>query len=188
MNKNDKRKILEILGYKPNKKNKYNNEKIASFAGVKKALKGASIGAVAGASIGLNKAYDTVSQNPNMSSDEKAYHTAVPTIGKAAAGAAIGGIALPIASSKVKKLGTNISKLFKTSEFLDELTYIKLASMNIPSDDEIEESKNISNDDEDDTVESNGLFSSSNKTLDSDYTLQNAKEKKTDISDIGLGR
>lgn len=188
MNKNDKRKILEILGYKPDKKNKNDNEKTASLTGFGKAVKGAAIGATIGGSMGLNKAYEAVSQNPNMDSEEKAYHTIAPTVGKAAAGAAIGGIALPFAKSKITKAGKSVAKLFKTSEFLDELTYIKLASMNIPSNEEIEESKNISNDDEDDIVESNGLFSSSNKTLDSDYTLQNAKEKKTDISDIGLGR
>lgn len=187
MNKKDERKILEILGYKPDKDKKYTNEKTASLKGFGRALKTGAIGTVVGATVGINKGYNKINENQNMDTEEKAFHTVAPTVGGALAGAAIGGIAYPMLKSKVGKIGTKVSKLFKTSEFLDELTFIKSASMNIPSEDEIDESKNVSNKN-DDMIKSNGLFSSTDKTLDSEYTLQNAIEKKTDVSDVGLGR
>lgn len=184
MKKNDERKLLEILGYKPKKKTE--TEKTASLEGFGKAIKGAALGTTIGASLGISKGYGKIQENPNMDNDDKLYHAVMPTTTGAVAGALTGGVAIPYAKKKAKSLATNVSKLFKTSEFIDELTMIKSASMNIPSEDEIDESKNVASKDE--IVDSNGEPNSIDKTLDSDYTLQNAREKRTDISDVGPNR
>lgn len=182
MTPKEKRRILEILGYYKPK----HVEKTASLAGVGKALKGAALGTAIGASVGINKGYSKISENPNMSNEDKGYHAVMPTIAGAAIGALTGGVAIPKVKNGFGKATSAVKGLFKTSEFLDELVMIKSASMNIPSEDEIEESKNIADDEE--INNSNGEHYSIDKTLDSDYTLQNARERRTDISDFAPNR
>lgn len=181
MTPKEKLRLLEILGYKPKKV-----EKTASLVGVGKALKGATLGTAIGASVGISKGYSKISENPNMSNEDKGYHAVLPTVAGATAGALTGGVAIPKAKKSFSKAMNSVKGLFKTSEFLDELVMIKSASMNIPSEDEIEESKNIADDSK--INNSNGEHYSIDKTLDSDYTLQNARERRTDISDFGPNR
>lgn len=179
MTKKEKQRLLEILGYKPK-----NVEKTASIAGFGKAIKGAAIGTTLGASMGISKGYSKISENPDMDNDSKAYHAVMPTAAGAVAGGLAGGVAVPKAKKILSKSATSMKRLFKTSEFIDKLVMIKTASMNIPSEDEIAEAKNKSNK-SNDINHSSGEFCSADKTLDSDYTLQNAREERTDISDFG---
>lgn len=181
MTPKEKRRLLEILGYKPKRV-----EKTASLAGFGKALKGGMLGTVIGASAGISKGYSKISENPNMSNEDKGYHAALPTIAGATAGALTGGVAIPKVKKDFGKAMNKVKGLFKTSELLDELVMIKSASMNVPSEDEIAESKNVA--DNDKINNSNGEHYSIDKTLDSDYTLQNAREGRTDISDFGPNR
>ena len=120
MTPKEKLRLLEILGYKPKKV-----EKTASLAGVGKALKGATLGTAIGASLGINRGYSKISENPNMSNEDKGYHTVMPTLTGAAAGALTGGIAIPKVKKGFGKATGAIKGLFKTSEFLDELVMIK---------------------------------------------------------------